>query len=37
MFKNNNNVNVLRKANIASLWVLLNDFVSMIVGDSDFT
>jgi hypothetical protein len=37
MLKNNYDMNVLWKENIASLWILLNDFVSTIVGDSDFT
>jgi hypothetical protein len=37
MLKNNYDVNILWKRNIASLWVQLNDFVSMIAGDSDFT
>jgi hypothetical protein len=30
-------LDVLRKGNIAFLWVLKNDFISMIVGDSDFS
>jgi hypothetical protein len=30
-------VNVVWKGNIACLWVLKNDLVSMIVGDSDFS
>jgi hypothetical protein len=37
MLENNYDVNVLWKVNIASLWVLLNNFVSMIMGDSDFS
>jgi hypothetical protein len=37
MLENNYDVNVLWKVNIASLWVLLNNFVSMITGDSDFS
>jgi hypothetical protein len=37
MLENNYDVNVLWKVNIASLWVLLNDFVSMITGDSNFS
>jgi hypothetical protein len=37
MLKNNYDMNVLWKENIASLRILLNDFVSTIVGDSDFT
>jgi hypothetical protein len=35
--ENNYNVNVLWKGNIAYLWVLDTDFVSMIVGDSNFS
>jgi hypothetical protein len=34
---NNCDVNVLWKENIASLWVLKHDLVSIIAGDSDFT
>jgi hypothetical protein len=30
-------MNVLWKGNIAYLWVLDTDFVSMIAGDSDFS
>jgi hypothetical protein len=37
MLKNNYDVNVSWKGNIASLWVPLNDFVSTIAGDSNFT
>jgi hypothetical protein len=37
MLENNYDVNVLWKVNIASLWVLLNNFVSMITGDSNFS
>jgi hypothetical protein len=33
--ENNYDVNVLWKRNIACLWVLENDFVSMIQDDSD--
>jgi hypothetical protein len=35
--ENNYDANVLRKGNIACLRVLENDFVSTIVGDSDFS
>jgi hypothetical protein len=35
--ENNYDVNVLFKRNIACLWVLKNDFVSMIAGDSNFS
>jgi hypothetical protein len=34
--ENNYYVNVLWKENIACLWVLENDFVLTIEGDSDF-
>jgi hypothetical protein len=37
MLENNYDVNVLWKVNIASLWVLLNNFLSMITGDSNFS
>jgi hypothetical protein len=37
MLKNNYDVNIFWKGNIASLWVLLNDFVSTIANDSNFT
>jgi hypothetical protein len=30
-------MNVLWKGNIASLWVVENDFVLTIAGDSDFS
>jgi hypothetical protein len=30
-------LDVLWKENIAFMWVLKNDFISMIVGDSDFS
>jgi hypothetical protein len=30
-------MNVLWKENIACMWVLENDLVSMIMGDSDFS
>jgi hypothetical protein len=30
-------LDVLRKGNITFLWLLKNDFVYMIVGDSDFS
>jgi hypothetical protein len=35
--ENNYNVNVLRKENITCLWVLENNFVSMIADDSNFS
>jgi hypothetical protein len=37
MKENNYDVNALCKGNIACLWVLENDFVSTIVGDSNFS
>jgi hypothetical protein len=35
--ENNYNMNVLWIGNIACLWVLENNFVSTIAGDSDFS
>jgi hypothetical protein len=35
--ENNYEVNVLWKRNITCLWVLENNFVSMIADDSDFS
>jgi hypothetical protein len=35
--ENNYDMNVLGKENIACLWVLENDNVSRIAGDSDFS
>jgi hypothetical protein len=35
--ENNYDVNVLWKGNIACLWVLENDFVSTIAGESNFS
>jgi hypothetical protein len=35
--ENNYDVNVLFKGNIACLWVLKNDFISMIAGNSNFS
>jgi hypothetical protein len=37
MKENNYDVNALCKGNIACLWVLENDFVSMTTGDSNFS
>jgi hypothetical protein len=36
ILENNYDVNILLKGNISCLWVLLNDFVSMIVGQLQF-
>jgi hypothetical protein len=35
--ENNHDVNVLRKGNIACMWVLENNLVSTIMSDSDFS
>jgi hypothetical protein len=35
--ENNYDTNVLQKGNITFLWVLENDFVLTIAGDSDFS
>jgi hypothetical protein len=34
---NNYDMNVLRIGNITCMWVLENDFILMIAGDSDFS
>jgi hypothetical protein len=35
--ENNHDVNVLWKGNIACVWILKNDIVLTIAGDSDFS
>jgi hypothetical protein len=35
--ENNYDMNILSKGNIARLWVLSIDFISMIACDSDFS
>jgi hypothetical protein len=35
--ENNHDVNILWKGNIACVWILENDIVLTIAGDSDFS